>query len=83
MISPELQQLLDENHYYEARELPDGTVAALYRLMFTTAICTGIDDFGYAYRWCFEDPALALRQLSLLQSMDEEPVGYVARRGGP
>jgi hypothetical protein len=82
MITAELQQVLDENHYFAVRELPDGTVAALMRLMFTTAICTGLDYHGYAYRWCFEDHVLALNELNRLQAMDDEPVGFVARRGG-
>jgi hypothetical protein len=82
MITDEMQRVLAENHYFAVRELPDGTIAALHRLLFTTAIYTGLDYHGWAYRWCFDDPALALAELNRLQAMDDEPVGFVARRGG-
>lgn len=75
-------QFLADNGYFNVRELSDGTFAALYRLMFTTAICTGLDEMGWAYRWCFDDPVLAATELSRIEAMDDEPVGYIARRWG-
>lgn len=75
------RQMLEANGYYDIRKLPDGTWAALYRLIFTTAICTGLDDLGWAYRWCFDDPDMAAAGLAKLEAMDDEPAGYVARRG--
>ena len=82
MNKTDFLQFLAENGYFNVRELPDGTFAALYRLMFTTAICTGLTELGWAYRWCFEDPALAASELARMDAMDDEPTGYVARRWG-
>jgi hypothetical protein len=82
MTTEKFHAFLGENGYFEIRELPDGTTAALYRLMFTTAICTGLDDLGWAYRWCFADAALASSELAKLEAMDDKPTGYVAHRGG-
>lgn len=82
MIKPEFHEFLVDNGYFNIRELPDGTVAGLYRLIFTTSIATGSDEFGWAYRWCFADPEVAASELAKLESMDDEPTGYIARRGG-
>lgn len=82
MSKAEFLAFLTANNCTHVRELPDGTFAGLHKLMFTTAICTGLDSFGWAYRWCFEDPALAASELAQLEAMDDEPTGYIARRGG-
>jgi len=78
----EFLKFLAENGYFNVRELPDGTFAGLYKLLFTTAICTGLDEMGYAYRWCFDDPVLALTELTRIETMDEQPIGFIARRYG-
>lgn len=77
---PDFVQYLIANHYSELRMLPDGTIAGLYRLLYTTAICTGLTWSGYAYRYCFADTDHARVELSRLNAMDDEPAGYVARR---
>lgn len=72
--------MLLRNNYQHIRRLPDGTYAALYKLMFTMAICTGLNGTGYAYRWCFDDEARAFSELQKLENMDDEPTGFIARR---
>lgn len=62
--------------YKPRRRYGVGTI----ELMFTRAICTGLNHVGYAYRWCFEDKERALVELAKLQDMDDEPTGWVARR---
>lgn len=69
-----------EHGYRAARVLPDGSVAALLDLMFTRAICLGVNDEAWTRRFCFEDKALADRRFAELVSEDDEPQGYVARR---
>ena len=78
----EFLQFLTDNKYFNVRKLPDGTYAALYKLMFTTAICTGLSFSGWAYRYCFDDPELAAQELAKLEAMDDEPKGFIARRWG-
>ena len=75
-------QFLADNKYFNLRKLPDGTYAALHNLMFTTAICTGLNWTGWAYRYCFDDPELAAQELAKLEAMDDEPTGFIARRWG-
>lgn len=68
-------------HYREVRVLDDGSVAALGDLMFTRAIFLGCDRLGHSRRFCFEDRKLADKRFSELQSEDDVPEGFIARRG--
>lgn len=82
-VAPEFFIFLIDQSYRDIRVLPDGAVAALFPLMFTTAICTGITwNSSFSHRWCFEDPKVAREQLALMKAEDQEPKGYKARRGG-
>jgi hypothetical protein len=67
--------------YMRARVLPDGSVAALADLMFTRAIVLGVTEHSWGRRFCFNDRALAERRFDELETEDDEPAGYVARRG--
>lgn len=77
----ELAAMLPLQGYMAARVLPDGSVAALLQLVYTRAICLGCIREGWATRFCFEDQKLADRRFAALASEDDEPAGYVARRG--
>jgi hypothetical protein len=76
------QKLIDElkGEYLQVKELPDGTIAALGELYSTRAILLGVNQVGFESRFCFEDRELATAQFELLQSEDDIPVGWVARR---
>lgn len=81
MTSEELaQSLKDENDYLDVKVLPDGSIAILMELLFTRAICLGVNRYGWTNRFCFADKALATQRFSELQSEDDEPQGYIARR---
>jgi hypothetical protein len=79
---PETQQLADDlaMDYQKVRILPDGSIACIDTLMFTTAIFTGCDRHGFERRFCFEDHALAYQRFAELQSAEDEPQGFIARR---
>lgn len=82
-MTAEIKALIEESFMYRnVRQLSDGTWAGTTDLIFTRAICTGIDPhFGtWAYRWCFEDRERALLELEKLEQMDDTPTGWVARR---
>lgn len=76
-ITREWQQ---ENGYIALRTLDDGTVIGLFPLLFTLAIIMDIEPLGYGRRFCFEDRERAVAEFSKLQSGDDEPDGYIARR---
>lgn len=68
--------------YRQVRVLPDGSVACLQDLLFTRAILLGVNAKSFTRRFCFEIRSLADRRFSELQSADDEPAGWIARRGG-
>ena len=82
MIKDEASRIVDriKDMYLSVKVLPDGSIAALGDLMFTRAIYLGCDLYGYGNRFCFEDRQLADQRFAELQSEDDEPQGYIARR---
>jgi hypothetical protein len=77
--SDELERWL-RSQYHEVRKLPDGSYAALMPLLFTTSLILGCDRWGYSKRFCFESPIRAREVFNALETEDDEPVGYIARR---
>lgn len=78
------QRVVDdlEGQYLRVRILPDGSVACIGDLLFTRAIYLGCTQWGFARRFCFADRHLADVRFDALQSEDDEPQGFTARRGG-
>lgn len=70
-----LMAFLEREGYEDAKELPDGRIAACYRFIFTSAIVVGLDEAGYSDRYCYHTMADAR------QALDEwdgtgEPEGW-------
>lgn len=61
--------------------LKDGTIIGIGDLMFTRAIYIDMDLNGWGKRFCFEDKDRAAEEFMKLQTGDDEPTGWVARRG--
>lgn len=56
----------------------------MFDLVFTRAIVLGVNELSYTKRFCFESKRLAAVRFMQLDSQDDEPEGYLARReGGP
>jgi hypothetical protein len=73
--------LLGGGGFVAVRLLPDGSVAGLVPLMTTLAICLGVTwECPYERRFCFRDDALARQRFEELQSEDDIPAGWTARR---
>ena len=66
--------------YREVRVLKDGCIVGIGNMMFTRAIYMDMHADGWGKRFCFEDRALADAEYKKLQSEDDEPVGWIARR---
>lgn len=73
-------EYLQKAGFDNVRRLEDGTWAGTTELMFTRAICLGLNYHGYAYRFCFSDRELATSELQKLTSIDDVPTGFIARR---
>lgn len=81
------EALLDEikvrgmGAYQVVSYLRDGTIIGIGDLMFTRAIYIDMDLNGWGKRFCFEDKDRAAEEYMKLQTGDDEPTGWVARRG--
>jgi hypothetical protein len=73
-----IQQL---GNYLVVDFLRDGTIIGLGELMFTRAIYIDLDLNGWGKRFCFEDRDLAVQEYMKLKTGDDEPTGWIARRG--
>jgi hypothetical protein len=67
--------------YQVVSYLKDGTIVGLGDLMFTRAIYIDMDLNGWGKRFCFEDKGRAAEEFAKLQTGDDEPTGWIARRG--
>lgn len=81
-MSSEVDELVAylKDQYLEVRVLPDGSIAALYDLIFTRAILLGCNRQSFSARFCFEDRNLATQRFHELQTEDDVPAGYTATR---
>lgn len=75
------QRIQQLGNYLVVDFLRDGTIIGLGDLMFTRAIYIDLDLYGWGKRFCFEDRDLAVEEYMKLKTGDDEPTGWVARRG--
>lgn len=70
-----------EGCFMGAKRLPDGSYAGFKRLLYTHAICLGVTPMSaYSRRFCYEDTASCLQSYAELQSREDTPTGWIARR---
>jgi hypothetical protein len=78
------EELLEEiktlGDYQDVRALDDGTIVGMGNLMFTKAIYMDLNLYGWGRRFCFQDRALADAEFKKLQTGEQEPAGWIARR---
>jgi hypothetical protein len=75
------QRIKQLGNYLVVDFLRDGTIIGMGDLMFTRAIYMDMDLNGWGKRFCFEDKDRAVEEYTKLKTGDDEPTGYVARRG--
>lgn len=74
---------MERQGYFSLRELEDGTVVGLGKLLYTTALFIGLNSTGWERRYCYPEEQQAQKALGCLQTGDDEPArGYVAKRNG-
>lgn len=77
MITP---QELDDNGYFEVREI-NGKTCALLRMMFTVGLVYGIDEIGYEGRYCYERLADAKEALNTWDGQGEPTGPWIKHKG--
>jgi hypothetical protein len=82
-VSPEQElcdRIVQENGYIAGRVLPDGSIAILHDLITTRSIMLGVNESFWSRRFCFKDHERANEEFAKLQSENDEPTGWIARR---
>lgn len=74
------KRLKETNDYVDVRVLPDNSVATLLDLVYTRAICLGVNDVSWDRRFCFSDRNRANEEFAKLTSEDDIPTGFIASR---
>lgn len=67
-------------HFIAIRQLEDGTIVAMGELAFTRAIYFDCDIGGFARRFCYSNPDLAVEEYLKIESGDTLPKGWIATR---
>lgn len=67
--------------YEQPRVMPDGSLAALGRQLYTTGIVVGIDDMGYAARFCYGSHAVAAAALKAWDGKGDPPGPWIKYKG--
>lgn len=74
--------------FFKAAEFPDyrqlesGEWVGVCQLLFTWAVCTGIDyDYPFTYRWCFSSNKDALEFFHALKTVEEVPTNLKTLKG--
>lgn len=76
-------KLLGDGTYLDVRALEDGTIVGIGRMLFTTAIYLDMNEWGWAQRFCFNDPASPCRNTrSPKPWMTSPPAGSLGARSG-
>ena len=81
MINERMQKVLDENGYFEAREIEGQGICALQMFIYTVGIVCGIDEVGRRYRYCYPN---LLEAKTAFQEWDGQghPTGKWIKRKG-
>ncbi len=67
--------------FQEPRLFPTGETAAVQRFMFTVGVVTGIDEFGYRCRWCYDNYRMASLALSRWDGKGDPPGPWIKQKG--
>jgi len=66
--------------YLAAERLPDGRVIAVRELIYTHALCVGLDSFGFERRYCYERRADALHALQEWDGSGDPPGPWIKEK---
>ena len=72
----ELIELL-AGKYDKVRALPDGSIAAMSKLAYSTAVYLGVNQWGFSKRFVYATPEKACEVFDGLLGEGDEPEGYI------
>lgn len=77
-----LAYVQEHSGLFAVTPLADGTLIALGRLLYTTALYVDVNATGYDRRYCYETDGGAVNAYYRMLAGAFEPTGYIAKRGG-
>lgn len=60
----------------------NGKVYGLVRFIYTTGLMVDVNEYGYAYRYCYESHADALSDFLTWDGRGDPPGNWIKRKGG-
>lgn len=81
LSSREIEDALIESGYLAWRELPDGRVLALQKMLFTTGLCCDCDEWNYRGRFCYRSTPEALVAMYAWDGVGDPPGNWIVSKG--
>jgi hypothetical protein len=69
--------------YVAPKQFPSGEWAALRPMVYTTALCVGLDESSYARRFCYTNGLAAILALAQWDGVGDPPGPWLVEKGGP
>lgn len=81
MINPVLKNKLEQEGYTQICEKEGRGICGIYRFVFTTGLVYGMDETGYAGRWCFETMCEATSELEKWNGIGDPGGEWIKHKG--
>jgi hypothetical protein len=72
---------LAKEGYLPVRQLPDGRWIGIMQMNFTWGLFVGLDEVGYAYRYCYETFGQVIIDLLDWNGQGDPPGKWIVRKG--
>lgn len=80
-MNNDMIKMLELEGYECIRELESGELAGLYRFLYTTGLCVGLDELGYRTRFCYTDYKSARLALECWDGRGSPPGPWIKEKG--
>lgn len=80
MMTEEMKIYLAGMGFQSLREMPDGRIAGLQRMIFTVGLFVGLSDVLYDQRYCYEYHADALKALETWDGTGDPPGPWIKEK---
>jgi len=80
MERAELVAKLNAEGYKRCVILPGGQLAGIMPQLFTTALCVGLDEYGYRTRFCYERKEDAIAALDAWDGKGDPPGPWIKEK---
>jgi hypothetical protein len=82
-LDKRLAQELRCQGYDCVRQLPDGRIIGVHKLLHTTGLFVGLNAAGYAYRYCYETRPQAIAAANAWDGAGHPPGPWIKLKGHP